>query len=73
MERPDILNYSNHILSARNHYYNDLEEYCTQLEIGIKGAIAALSQNHTFPADIRAAKKWLQESIEVRPFDGQRL
>ena len=35
----------------------DLLEAC-------KAAHAALSQNHTFPADIDAAKKWLADAID---------
>ena len=34
------------------------------LRIAIRGAIAALSQNKTFPADIKAAKKWLRDALE---------
>jgi len=33
------------------------------LLIAAKGALAALTQNKTFPADIAAAKKWLSEAI----------
>ena len=64
MKRPDILNYKHGHLPARMYYFDDMEKYCTQLEIAIKGAIAVLTQNKTYPADIAAAKKWLSESIE---------
>lgn len=33
------------------------------LLIAAKGALAVLSQNATFPADIEAAKKWLADAI----------
>jgi hypothetical protein len=29
-----------------------------------KGALAALSQNKTYPADIKAAKMWLKHAID---------
>ena len=32
--------------------------------IFIKGALAALSQNKTFPADVAAAKTWLNDAIK---------
>ena len=33
------------------------------LKTAMKGALAALSQPKTFPADINAAKKWLNDAI----------
>jgi hypothetical protein len=35
------------------------------LLVAAKGALAALSQTATFPADITAARKWLADAIEV--------
>lgn len=36
----------------------------TQFEIAMRGAIAALSQNKTFPADIEAAKHFLSDALD---------
>jgi hypothetical protein len=36
-----------------------------RMETFIRGAIAALSQNKTFPADIEAAKTFLNSALEV--------
>jgi len=35
----------------------------SDIEVAIKGALAALTQNKTFPADIEAAKKFLQDVL----------
>ena len=42
---------------------NDAEESIRKLKIGIRGAIAALSQNKTYQMDIEVALKWLRESL----------
>jgi hypothetical protein len=39
----------------------EVEKFMKAQDVAIKGAIAALSQNATFPADIEAAKKWLEK------------
>lgn len=39
----------------------EIEKLMVAQETAIKGALAALSQNAVFPADIAAAKKWLSE------------
>lgn len=43
--------------------YQEIEKVIIAQKIAIKGAIAALSQNAVYPADITAAKKWLEEVI----------
>jgi len=35
------------------------------IEIAAKAALAALSQNATFPADIAAARKWLSDALAI--------
>jgi hypothetical protein len=43
---------------------SEIEKLMIAQEIAIKGALAALSQNAVFPADIAAAKKWLSEALQ---------
>jgi len=46
-----------------NFHDADLIASSIDLLIAAKAALAALSQNATFPADITAAKKWLSDAI----------
>ena len=40
----------------------ELEEQRRELLVAVKGALAALSQPMTYPADIAAAKRWLADA-----------
>ncbi|MFA5500654.1 MAG: hypothetical protein WC404_06210 [Candidatus Omnitrophota bacterium] len=42
----------------------DAADRLDKYEAACRGAIAALSQNKTFPADIEAAKSFLQEVVK---------
>lgn len=41
----------------------EIEKTLTECRINIRGAIAALSQNKTFPADVKLAKEMLNDSL----------
>lgn len=41
----------------------ELEEQRRELLVAVKGALAALSQPMTYPADITAAKRWLSDAV----------
>jgi hypothetical protein len=47
---------------------NESQPSADKLLVAAKAALAALSQNATFPADIAAARKWLSDAI--REIDG---
>jgi fructose-1,6-bisphosphatase/inositol monophosphatase family enzyme len=58
-----VLENHGYLEHARMWYLSPLEAAAPEMLVAAKGALAALTQNKTFPADIAAAKSFLQTAI----------
>ena len=62
----NVENFEDELLLGANRSYRQLGEVKKTLkgcQVALKGAIAALSQNKTFPADVEAAKAFLRNAL----------